>query len=980
MTPDEYRRATDLFDRLRELPPPERGAALDDACAGNAELRAQVSRLLAADRDVSGASFLEHRAIDDAARLLTPSAPELPPPGAVFGNYCLGDRIGAGGMGIVYEAQDLRLHRRVAVKVLPLPFASEGEERIKRFQREARAASLLTHPNIVSIFDADFDQGYYYMAMEFVEGQTLRQLIATESHTIDRRTLLDFIMQIAAALRAAHEAGIVHRDIKPENVMVRPDGFVKVLDFGMAKLREGSSRAGSQASELRTRPGSLAGTIQYLSPEQVAGKPVDGRSDIFSLGVVAYELATGQRPFDGPTDGAVFGAILHHAPPAPSTIQTELGADYDALILRALEKDRELRFQTAGDLRSSCKRLSRDSARSRPLSARSARTAAPAAPRAPGLWQAATAVLAAALLAAGIALWRATRPAERPLMRLSVDLGPDAMAGISTTVAISPDGQRLVFPARSPDGRQHLATRTLDNAVLTLLPGSAGGQDPFFSPDGQWIGFFADSKMKKVSVYGGAPVTLCDAPLPRGASWGDDGNIAASLNTSTPLQRVPEGGGTPQTLTHLGRGEATHRWPQVLPGGKAVIFTASNSNAGLENAEIQVVVLKTRVTSTLVRGGYYGRYLPSGHLVYVHQGALFGAPFDADGLKLLRAPTPLLEEVAGDSGMGGGQFDFSRTGTLVYLAGKGSAESWPIVWMDRSGKTQPLLAAPGAYYHPHISPDGRRLALTAMTKGQDIFVYDWRREAMTRLTFDGQSLLPVWTPDGKHIVFRSTSGGFGFGWVPSNGGSEPHRLLESQANVVPWSFSPDGRRLAFYEMNPETGQDIWTLPLDTSDPDHPKPGQPEPFLRTQFDERAPMFSPDGRWIAYASNESGAQEIYVRPFPGPPAGPAGKWRISNGGGSWAFWSKHRHELLYETQDNHIMAVDYTVSGDTFVPAKPRPWSDRRIFNPGTLHLDLAPDSGRFAVIAPPETGPKEGSVHVTFLLNFFDEMRRRLSGH
>jgi serine/threonine-protein kinase len=583
-------------------------------------------------------------------------------------------------------------------------------------------------------------------------------------------------------------------------------------------------------------------------------------------------------------------------------------------------------------------------------------------------------VLALAVTILSMFFWRATRPVEHPLARLSVDLGPDAVTGISSSFAISPDGQRLVYPVHAPDGTQQLATRSLDQAQATLLPGTVGGEDPFFKPDGQWLGFFADSRLKTISIHGGAPAALCDAASPRGGSWGEDGNIVAALNSLSPLVRVPDGGGSPRPLTKLASGEITHRWPQVLPGARVVVFTASASSIALDDADIEATELKTGVTKILHHRGYYGRYLPSGHLVYVYQGVLFAVAFDVDRLETRGAPVPLLEDVSGFSGTGGGQLDFSRTGTLVYLPGKGAAAAWPIMWLDSFGKTQPLLATPGAYFFPRASPDGQRIAFGATAKGQDVFVYDWQRDATTRLTFDGRSSLPIWTPDGKHIAYRSNSGGFSLWWRRGDGGGEPQRLLQSQYNVVPGSFSPDGRRLAYQEVNPETGFDLWTLPLDISDPDHPKPVKPELFLRTPADERAAGFSPDGHWVVYRSNESGTEEVYVRPV----SGAGGKWQISIGGGGPAFWSKNGHELFYEGSDQRIRVVDYRVDGGSFLPGKPRVWCDRQIFDPGVSHLDLAPDGKRFVILVPPDSAGKEkGSVHVTFLLNFFDELRRRI---
>jgi serine/threonine-protein kinase len=462
--------------------------------------------------------------------------------------------------------------------------------------------------------------------------------------------------------------------------------------------------------------------------------------------------------------------------------------------------------------------------------------------------------------------------------------------------------------------------------------------------------------------------------MPRGASWGDDGNIIAALNSLNPLSSVPATSGTPRRVTKLASGEITHRWPQVLPGSQAVLFTASPVSIGLDDANINVTVLKTGVTKILQRGGYYGRYLPSGHLIYLQRGVLFGVGFDAERLELRGTPAPLVEDIAKDSGLGGGQFDFSTTGTLTYLPGQGAAQTWPIGWLDSSGKLETLLATPGAYYFPRFSPEGQRLAFVSSSKGQDIFVYDLERRATTRLTFDARANLPVWSPDGKHIVYRSAAGGFRLWWVRSDGAGEPVLLLENQDNLVPTSFSPDGRRLAYQEVNPETGYDLWTLPLDLTNPDRPKPGTPELFLRTPVDERSSQFSPDGRWIAYRSTEPTGDDIFVRPFPGP----GGRWQVSAGGGLYAFWSKNGHELFYEAPDRRIMVVEYTARGDSFMPGPPRVWCDRQIFNPGVLHMDLAPDGKRFAVLVPPENArPEKGSVHVVFLQNFFDELRRRV---
>ena len=421
-------------------------------------------------------------------------------------------------------------------------------------------------------------------------------------------------------------------------------------------------------------------------------------------------------------------------------------------------------------------------------------------------------------------------------------------------------------------------------------------------------------------------------------------------------------------------GDVSHRWPQVLPGAEAVLFTAAPTAVGHENDSIEVMSLKTGQVQVLERGGYYGRYLPSGHIVYIRQGVLFAVPFDVRKLEVLGSPTPVFDDLGGSPTTGGGQFDFSIAGpgTLVYLAGKGTAQAWQVSWLESSGKMQPLVEAPGDYYQLHFSPDGRKLAFGS---GSDIYVYDMDRRVTTRLTFTGNAQIPIWTPDGKHIVYRTISETSSIDWIRGDGGGEPQRLLSRPLNPAPWSFSADGRRLAFFETFAETGQDILTLTLDTADPEHPRVSTPEPFLSTPVDESIPSFSPDGRWIAYRSNEQGSNEIYVRPFP---SGKGGKWQISSGGALYAIWAKNGRELFYETADNRIMVVDYAVNGDSFLPGTPRPWSDKQIFYPGALNLALAPDGKRFAVLSLPEiTTQDKTAVHVMMVQNIFDELKRRI---
>jgi Tol biopolymer transport system component/predicted Ser/Thr protein kinase len=866
--------------------------------------------------------------------------------GTRLGPYEILALIGAGGMGEVYRARDTRLGRDVAIKVSAQQFT-------ERFEREARVVAALNHPNICTLYDV----GPNYLVMEYIEGEALAGPLPLDE-------ALRFAAQIAEALAAAHDKGIVHRDLKPANIKITPDGVVKVLDFGLATAAEPEVEPDSENSPTltmrATQLGMIVGTAAYMAPEQARGKKVDRRADIWAFGVVLYETLTGQRLFEGETISDILAQVLTKQPD-----WTLVPAEVRRLLQMCLQPDPKQRLQGIGDWR---------------LLMVDAPATAPSRPRLrSGGWIAAG-VLAAALIAALAILW--PRPIQHPLMRMSVDLGPDAVAGQRTTVAISPDGTRIVFPMRGAEGKQQLATRLLEQATPTPLPGTENAADPFFSPDGQWVGFFADGKLKKISVLGGAAVTLCDAPSSRGGSWGEDGNIIAALTPAGGLARVPDAGGTPQPLTKLSQGATTHRWPQVLPGASAVLFTASANGTQFDDANIQARALKTDQIKTLVRGGYFGRYLPTngstGHLVYIHEGVLFGVPFDPVKLELRGAAVPVLEDMASDTSTAGGQLDFSRSGIFVYRSGKSAAPGYPVVWLDNSGKTQPLVATPGIYNSPRFSPDGRRLALAMISaKGRDVYVYDTQRDALSRLTFTGQGNNPIWTPDGKHIVFWSENS---FWWIRADGAGEPQRLLESKNPLYSSSFSPDGRRLAYYEQAPQTGGDAWTLPLDLTDPEHPKPGKPELFLRTPFNEGAAVFSPDGRWLSYTSNESGRFEVYVRPFQSAQGGPGGKWQISTAGGVYSFWSRDGRELYYEGADNRIMVVSYTAKSDSFAAGKPRVWSDTQIrFTAvGSPPLDMAPNGKRFAILSRNDPTEAQGSsIHVTFLLNFFDELRRRV---
>lgn len=761
----------------------------------------------------------------------------------------------------------------------------------------------------------------------------------------------------------------MHRDLKPANVKVTSDDAVKILDFGLAKALEGDASSMDMANSptithMATQAEVLLGTAAYMSPEQAKAKPVDRRADIWAFGCVLYEMLTGKMAFQGESITDTLAAVIKEEPDW-SQLPAATPARVRVLLQRCLQKDPKQRLRDIGDARISLDEVLSGTAEPSPAGAR---TAASLRPR--SLILSAGALLLVAIISV-LATWNLKPPpaaVPKPLTRLNLDLGPDAMTDVNLTVAISPDGRRLVFPVRGPDGRQQLATRLLDQAEPTLLPGTEGGSAPFFSPDGQWIGFFAGG-LKKISVQGGAAAqTSTNTSVGYGAAWGNDGYIIASPGFVGPLFRIPVAGGAAQPFTKLGPNDSEHGWPQVLPGGSAVLFTAAPSAASFGNASIEAMSLKTGQTKIVQRGGFYGRYLPNGYLVYVHQGVLFGVKFDPQRLEESGAPVPLLNDVAANTTTGGGQFDFSNTGTFIYTAGKSSAQAWQVAWLDSSGKMQPVLASPGTYGEPRLSPDGRKLAFSDDTG--DIYVHDLDRGTTTRLTFRGGASVPVWAPDGKHLAY--TSGAQGLYWVRSDGSGEAQLLLRSEETVVTWSLSADGRNLA-YIRTLGADNDVWMFPLDLTDPDRPKPGKPEPFLLKSGHEVIPRFSPDSHWVAYRSDESGSNEIYVRPFP---ASGGGKWQISHGGGLYAVWSKNGRELFYETLDNRIMVVDYSVDGAAFVPGKARVWSNKQLFFAGTSNLDLAPDGKRFAVLAVPD-GEEKGSAHVTMLLNFFDEVKRKI---
>ncbi len=895
--------------------------------------------------------------------------------GRTIAHYRVTEKLGEGGMGEVYRARDERLNRDVALKVLPEAFAKDAE-RLARFRREAQLLASLNHPNIAAIYGLEEADGVRALVLELVEGPTLAERLASGPIPLDEA--LEIARQVAEALEEAHERGITHRDLKPGNVKVTPDGKVKVLDFGLAKAFEGEQAAvdlskSPTLSQAATQAGVLLGTAAYMSPEQAKGRPVDRRADIWAFGVVLYEMLTGKQLFQGETVSDTLASVLKTEPDWRA-LPKETPAPIERLLRRCLEKEPRRRLQAIGEARL----LLEDFLAGRVEEPAGVVTAAVAPQPA---WRGILPWGVAAVLAllAGLAVWAPWQSKPSPqAVRLRVEISPEQPLDLGggdvggAAAVLSPDGSKLVYVAGSEAARR-LYLRPLDQMEATALSGTEGARAPFFSPDGQWIGFFTGNELKKVSVSGGAPLTLCETQVNRGGTWNEDGTIVFAPHTTTGLSRISATGGTPKPITEPKEGERSHRWPWFLLDSKHVLFIVQEEGEDYDDATIEAVNIETGERTVIHEGGTYPRYLPTGHLTFVRDGTLFAAPFDAERLKVIGVPAPFLEGVSSsDPGNGTAHYAFSHDGTLVYVSGA-STRQWTLVWVDQAGNASPLLEEPRDYRFPRFSPTSARLAFQlAQEKGMataDIWIYDLQREVMTRFTFDeAADFAATWSPDGEWIVFASARGGaLNLYRKRSDGTGDAERLTESNNLQAPFSFSPDGKSLLFSEENPETSWDILVLPLEGE-------RKPQVFLRTPFFEVFPVFSPDGRWVAYTSNESGRLEIYVRPYPGP----GGKWQISDAGTtSGPRWSPDGRKLYYRA-DERMMVVPVSTGSAAFQAGKPRVLFDKRFLQIGPFpSYDLAPDGQRFVMLATRST-EEEGAAsrtHLHFVFNWFAEVRR-----
>jgi Tol biopolymer transport system component/predicted Ser/Thr protein kinase len=909
-------------------------------------------------------------------------------PGTSLGPYKILALLGAGGMGEVYRAQDSRLGREVAIKILPALFARDDDRR-GRFEREARILASLSHPNIATLHGLQEFDNRSLLEMELVPGEDLAERLRRGPMTLADG--LPVFKQVAQALEAAHDHGIIHRDLKPANVKLTPDGRVKVLDFGLAKAFESESsetqRSQSPTYVTMSHPGMILGTAAYMSPEQVRGKVLDRRTDIWSFGCMLYEALAGRPPFAGDTVTEILATILKEdadwsaLPPIPSPIER--------VLRRCLRKDPQARLRDIADARVEIEDALGESSPAliQPRPAERARSGWRA-------WIVGAAVISVLVLGA-VATWLVgIRGASRPqqMARFVIPLQPDQRleSALAAPLAIAPDGRTLVYVAVQPAGRTQLFLRGLDQFDATALPGTEGGSAPFFSADGRWVGFYGNSGLQKVSLAGGPALKICDAPAVWSATWTpDDTIIFATTLRPDGLWQVSAAGGTPEPLTKpdAQKGELQHAYPQVLSDGTRVLL----SIVGEQDWRLAILSLKTRELQRIGQGGPTGvgaRFVSTGHVIYAQAGGLLAVPFSASSGQITGAPIPMLERID-MARSGSANFAVSANGSLAYLPGRASLPSRTLLLVDRDGRATSLSDVRAPYSHPRFSRDGTRLAVAIDSEaGSDVWIYDLRRGTRTRLTGGGSNGFPEWSADGAQVTFQSARSGPSASLfsTPRDGSGVPQPLISGLSSPdnsawtrgtagllpgsvptltganphFPMSWSPDGGVLAFDERKPNAERDIWTLVPGSS---------PSPFLLTPFDEHSPVFSPDGRWLAYVSDESGRAEVYVQPYPGP----GGKWPISSDGGTDPAWSPDGGELFYRHGDG-LVSVPIQVKSE-FQAGRPKPLFESRYeAQDGARNYDVAPDGHHFVVVrADNATQPTEFRM----VINWFEELRARV---
>ncbi len=872
--------------------------------------------------------------------------------GSRLGPYEIVSPLGAGGMGEVYRARDTRLDRTVAIKVLPEHLSASLESR-QRFEREARTISQLSHPHICALYDFGRDGEIEYLVMEYLEGQTLTDRLVNGPFALDRT--LRCGMEIADALDKAHRQGIVHRDLKPGNVMLIRSG-VKLLDFGLAKAMEpATSPAGMTALPTRTdltQEGTILGTLQYMAPEQLEEKDADARTDIFALGATLYEMATGKRAFTGSTKASLISAILRDHPPPISQIQPMSPPALDRLVRTCLAKDPEDRWQSAADIRRELQWIAEDSAAG---VTGSAIVPSKRRHRERLAWTAFGFATAAALILLGF-LFLDRKTGSDPVFQSSI-LAPEQaeFAFQASPPAVSPDGRRIAFAAGPPNARPRLWVRSFEVSVAQPLPGTEGGSCPFWSPDSRFLGFFADGKLKKMDVTGGTPQILADAPgFSHGGTWSREGVILFSSSTYGPLHRVPESGGASSAVTRLDeeRGGVGHHWPVFLPDGRHFLYMRFLGRSG-SNQDSAYGLYLGSLDSTdekeLLGVRANVAYAPAsdgssvGHLLYLRGRTLVARPFDTRRLEFTGEAVPIAEQVKIFGASSTAVFAVSANGVLVYQSGTHAVTS-DLRWFDRSGKHLGSLGEPADLGHPRISHDGRRVVFVVTDRQSpdtDLWLYDFERRAKTRLTFGpAVNIMPVWSPDDSRIVFASNREGTHqlYQRLTSGAGQDELVLGSKTSFWFPTDWSPDGHiAIQSREVNSKGSLDVGVVSVADV--------KATTLLGTPFDERTAQFSPDGRWLAYASDESGEFEIYVQPFPGL----GQKWQISTGGGRVPRWRRDGKEIFFlKFPEKTLMAAEVQ-AGSTFSVGEPKALFQTQVRGTdfGT-HYDVSPDGSRFLI--------------------------------
>jgi serine/threonine protein kinase/Tol biopolymer transport system component len=878
--------------------------------------------------------------------------------GTRLGPYQIVAPLGAGGMGEVYRSTDTKLDRDVAIKVLPAAFTADAE-RLARFEREAKLLASLNHSNIAHVYGfesatLDDASSVHFLAMELVEGEDLSERLKRGAIPVDESIAI--AKQIAEGLEEAHEHGIIHRDLKPANIKLTPDGKVKVLDFGLAKAFDTDPGVNSGSNQLSHSPtmsrhateaGMILGTAAYMSPEQARGKPLDKRTDIWAFGVVLFEMLTGERLFRGETVSDVLAAVLTHEPDW-KTLPSATPPGVERALRRCLERDPRQRVRDAGDIRIELQgaRSGASTDRVQPATVRTRRVL---------VGGMGTALLLGGL-AVGFAVGHRSPEADRGVVRFEI-AAPKGLAitnGVTGSIAISPDDRAIVLVAGDTSGSR-LYLRRFDQADPLPVPGTGDANDPFFSPDGRWVGFFAAGRLRKVSLADGTQAELTAANDSTGAAWAPDGTIVFAPGYSSGLVRVSSAGGDtrPVTSRDAKTGEASHSWPDVLPDGDHVLYTIEYTGKPFDEAALAVVSLRTGVSKIVLRGGASGRYSPSGHLVYARGSRLFAVPFDLQRLETSGEATTLVDGVAAEVGRGRSHFAISRAGTLAFVPGELDDKARELLWASRDGTLTPATARRRGFSDVSLSPDGQRALFPISGSDDDVWMLDLSRDIPTRITFGTENGIPAWAGDGRRFAWASDrSGQFNLYLSSLDDPSKVERLTTSDHRQTAGSFSSDGARLVYAEEDPTTLGDIWVLPLEGD-------RKPQPAVRTRFDERRPALSPDGHWLAYLSDETGRPELFVQAFPGP--GP--KQQVSDnrgadtrlqGSGSREFrplrWSRDGRELFYWNEDR-LMSVPFKAGRD--LDAGP----PRAVFEQADIiSFDVAPDGRRFLLIRQPAPTP------------------------